>query len=211
MSRYLTGRAAPEVDNLVHLCPIDGQGQGYPEAPVPIQCPQLLILVVIVELNDHIARMEPVPYMNLDGTRSLPQLQQGNVLGPQFIGGKVELPGRSHGCDDFLVFDDLGLDSIDVGQLVALGIDLEVIGIALIPGQGGRAIDHPVSMERRSINAFLNQAAPAGVYKSHPADVAHLLYPVAQHLPLDVTRVEAAIVMLRHDKEVTVLGEGVDK
>ena len=91
--RHLLGHAAAEVDDFIHLRPVDGAGERMAEPFVPVQLPQSLVFVVVVRLDDHIAGVQAAPDVHLDLAGALAQFQQRYVLGSQGKGGKIQLTG----------------------------------------------------------------------------------------------------------------------
>ena len=209
---HLARHAASEVDDVVHFVAVDGVGKGNSEALIPHQIAQPLVRVVVVRLNGHVADVQARPDVHLGGAVALAELQDRDVLGAQAERGEVELAGGGFGGHQFrVVQNDLGIDGIDIRQLAAFGIHLEVVRIALQPHHVEGALLDAIGAQRgHLLGAFVLPTAQRG-HQRHPADEAFILNIVFQRLAVAERGMVLLQKVLGAHEVAAVLGVEVDE
>ena len=209
MRGHLPRHAAPEVDDLVHLNAVDGERERLPKALVLEEPAQALVRVVVVRLNRHVAGVQAVPDVNVHQFATLAELEQRNVLCSQVEGGEVQLAVGRARRHHFLVVHHFRIHAVDVGKLIASGIDLEVVGIAFQPQHLDRAADNAIGAQRRHPGALLDGPVAQRAEARHPSDEAARACAGVEFFPIDVFRMETLEVVLRIDEEVAELRDQV--
>ena len=180
------------------------------EALVPIQRAQALVRVGEVELQHHVAGVQARPDVHVDETRSFAEFEQRNILRAQREGGEVQLSGgRLGGGKLGVVEDDLGVHSVDVGQLVAGGVDLEIVGIAFQAHHLQRAANHPERPQRRHLGALFDAKSLERPHPGCPTDESLPPRSFSEFLAIRIGRVKPFEIVFGIDHEIAVLSDQV--
>ena len=117
-----------EEDDVGDLLPVDAERQRPPEPHVPVQLAPYRIGHGHVGVERHLAAQRGLPQPGLESGPVLRLLQEGDVIEPQRAGLQVAVAGAGLGRDQRAVGDP-DMDRVDIGQLVALGVDPMEIGV----------------------------------------------------------------------------------
>ena len=190
---HLARRALAEVDDLVHLVAVDGVGQRADEAPLalaPHQVAVLEVVVVVVRLDGHVRDVQPAPDVYLVDALSLAELEQRYERGLKRVGSEVELAGSGLESDDLRALEQNDhVHRVDVRQLVAGGVYLEVVRVALQAQLGWGSLHCPEGTQRGDLRGVLVAPASQLVEHGHPGDVVLLLHQRIEFVPVPVRRV----------------------
>ena len=172
---------------------VDGQRHGASEARVGEDPAQAFLRMGDVELEDDVGTVAARPDVGRVPVLLLVALEQRDVGRHQLAPGDRHLAGRCLGRHDLLAVDLLHLEEVDVGKLVALGIDLEVVGVAPVAGAGRGLADDG---EGRKDGAVEDLEVVDVV--DHLEVLAPVLQPLLHRLALELRRVgEGRVVALQ--------------
>ena len=168
-------RADAEPEGLVELVAVEPQRQGAAEVGVGQPLRDLGIgVVALVDLQHRVRAV--VGQVEMDGVAALllvleDHRQLGDVDVPLL---QVVLAGDGAQVQDLEVLGQRELHPVDVGQLVALGVDRPVEGVALEhPGRRVDRLDRLPGAERRQLG--IERPVLLEVQELHPVLVAGLL------------------------------------
>ena len=116
------------VDDVVDLGAVDRQRQGAPEAQVPEQLAHRRVGIVLVEAEHHLGAVDAGHRDHPVAAAGLVLLVPGEVLERSLHVGHVRL-AADHLELVHLLVDDGGDHAVNVGQLVAGGVHLPVVGV----------------------------------------------------------------------------------
>ncbi len=209
---HLVWNAATEVNDLVHFFAVNGIRERVAKSFVPKEFAQLPVFVVVVELDRNVAGVQPPPDIHPGETVALAKFQQRNVLSTQRKRSEIQLTRGSLSGHEFgVVPDDLCLYSIDVGKLLAPGVDLMVVGIALETHEEGCAADRPVCSERWYINALLYRRVAQGAKICHPGNHAASFDSRVQFVAVNECRVPMLEIVFRINHMTAVIRDHIDE
>ncbi len=190
------GSAQTEEEGVVHALAIDADRQGDAEVLVVEQLPQNGVFDGAIGHQAQFGGEEVLCEFDAIVPLFSALLEDRHIFHIDIVGLEVELAGAGLEGLYLFVTGDHGLDTIDIGQLVAGGVDLMEVGVAhndgavagegfVLPGPEGRTVDAEVI--RRSVveveglhpglkSLFLSQLLGIGVVVDVP-----LLQPVLGH------------------------------
>ncbi len=118
-----------EVEELVHGLAVDGVREAGAEVDVLHQLAHDRVGVALVHVErEPTGGVGPAQYLVAVGLSAL--CQQGEVGEADVAVLEVDVAGAGPQGDGFSVLDQIGDDAVDVGELVAFGVDLPVVGVA---------------------------------------------------------------------------------